>query len=220
MKKKEMHNWETRLLLWIIIFILMGICHRVDAQSTDIKLLRTINTPHKLLLDGMFKGVSNSVYFVVVGVPLTIGTIGTIKHENKYLETTIFLISSTAVTMGLTDILKYKFNRERPFYKYPDILNKSGVYNLDPSFPSGHTASTFNTATLLSLYYPKWYIIVPSFIYAGSVGYSRMYLGVHYPSDVLAGAVLGAGTAWLTYYIDKKLFCPKYKVNGNRKSCK
>lgn len=195
----------------------MCICHRIDAQNVDIHILRQINTPHELMLDGTFRGVSNSVYFVVVAVPFTTGIIGYCKHNDKYIETTIFLISSTAITIGLTDIIKYRVNRERPFNKYSDILDKSRVYDLDPSFPSGHTSSAFNSATLISLYYPKWYIIAPSFIYAGSVAYSRMYLGVHYPSDVLAGAILGAGTAWLTYYIDKKLSEPK--SHGNRKKC-
>jgi membrane-associated phospholipid phosphatase len=52
--------------------------------------------------------------------------------------------------------------------------------------------AAFALATSLSLSYPKCYIIVPSFAWASSVGYSRMDLGVHYPSDVLAGAIVGA----------------------------
>jgi membrane-associated phospholipid phosphatase len=63
----------------------------------------------------------------------------------------------------------------------------------------------FATATSLSLAYPKWYVIVPSFAYAGTVAYSRMHLGVHYPSDVAAGAVIGAGCAYLTFLIGKAL---------------
>jgi membrane-associated phospholipid phosphatase len=46
--------------------------------------------------------------------------------------------------------------------------------------------------------YPKWYVVVPSFVWASSVGYSRMHLGVHYPSDVLVGAMVGSSSAFLT----------------------
>ena len=63
----------------------------------------------------------------------------------------------------------------------------------------------FATATSLSLTYPKWYIIVPAYSWAGAVGYSRMHLGVHYPSDVFIGALVGAGSAWLTHAMNKKL---------------
>ena len=58
----------------------------------------------------------------------------------------------------------------------------------------------------LSLIYPKWYVIAPAFTWAGLVGYSRVYLGVHYTSDVLAGAVLGSGSAYLSHYLNKKLW--------------
>jgi membrane-associated phospholipid phosphatase len=68
-----------------------------------------------------------------------------------------------------------------------------------PSFPSGHTSDAFATATSLSIAFPKWYVIAPSFLWACSVGYSRMDLGVHYPSDVMAGAIIGAGSAYLCY---------------------
>jgi membrane-associated phospholipid phosphatase len=54
----------------------------------------------------------------------------------------------------------------------------------------------------LSLAFPKWYVIAPSFLWASTVGYSRMSFGVHYPSDVFVGAIIGAGTAFLTYKIN------------------
>lgn len=89
--------------------------------------------------------------------------------------------------------MKYGFNRKRPFVTYPDLITKKSEAG-SPSFPSGHTSQAFATATSLSLAYPKWYVIAPSLLWAGAVGYSRMELGVHYPSDVLVGALIGIGS--------------------------
>jgi membrane-associated phospholipid phosphatase len=102
--------------------------------------------------------------------------------------------------MGLKKIV----NRPRPFVTYSDIFQKDshvGPY----SFPSGHTSSAFALATSVSLCYPQWYIVAPMALWAITVGYSRMYLGVHYPSDVLVGALIGSGCAVLTHYINRKL---------------
>ena len=73
------------------------------------------------------------------------------------------------------------------------------------SFPSGHTATAFALATSLCVKYPKWYVIAPSALWACSVGVSRMNEGVHYPSDVLAGAAIGAGCAVVNIYVNRWL---------------
>ncbi len=61
------------------------------------------------------------------------------------------------------------------------------------SFPSGHTAAAFLIACLISMAFPV--LIVPAFGWALLVGFSRVYLGVHYPTDALAGMVLGVASA-------------------------
>ena len=111
--------------------------------------------------------------------------------------------ASLIVAEGVTTVLKYSVNRTRPFDVYPFIVKKSSGGN--PSFPSGHTTDAFAAATSLSLCYPKWYVIAPSYLWACSVAYSRMYLGVHYPTDVLAGMVVGSGVAELAYEVRKKI---------------
>jgi undecaprenyl-diphosphatase len=58
-------------------------------------------------------------------------------------------------------------------------------------------------ATSLSLATKKWYVAVPAYLWASGVAYSRMYLGVHYPSDLLGGIVIGIGTSFLTWKIDQ-----------------
>ena len=107
------------------------------------------------------------------------------------------MVGAIGINAVITFSLKYSINRTRPYITYPNI----NPYNLqsDPSFPSGHTSYAFATATTLSLQYKKWYVSLPAFCWAGTVGISRMYLGEHYPTDVLAGALCGAGSAWLSY---------------------
>jgi membrane-associated phospholipid phosphatase len=60
-------------------------------------------------------------------------------------------------------------------------------------------------ATSLSITYPKWYVIAPSAIWACGVGFSRINQGVHYPSDVLAGAAIGVGCAFVNVYVNRWL---------------
>lgn len=214
MKTRETDRLFIFFVIWAIIMLLLFATTQCNGQNIDIRLLRTINTPHELKMDGFMRGISNSTFMIVIGTPVAMSTFGVIDCDHKMLVNTLLLIASTAVNLGTTDIIKHQVNRMRPFDRYSDILDKSRMNPVfyDPSFPSGHTSSAFNMATFLSLAYPKWYVIAPAALWATSVAYSRMYLGVHYPSDVLAGAVLGAGTAYLTYYLNKHYsICRKFK---------
>ena len=102
----------------------------------------------------------------------------------------------------ITQSTKRIVNRKRPFETYAFIITRDDESG-GLSFPSGHTSSAFCTATSLLLRYRKWYVIAPSCIFATSVAWARMYQGVHYPSDVLAGAFVGAGSAWVSWKLQK-----------------
>jgi membrane-associated phospholipid phosphatase len=175
----------------------------IFGQNWDINLLKHINLDRNKSLDGAFRFVTNSAGPVAFGVPVIICGTGFIKHDSLIVRNSLNIGSALVVTVIITTVAKYTVNRTRPFIKYPYIEKEAAGGS--PSFPSGHTSEAFALATSISLTYPKWYVIAPSFIWAGAVGYSRMDLGVHYPSDVLAGAVLGAGCAWLTNKVNKKL---------------
>jgi membrane-associated phospholipid phosphatase len=192
-----------------IVLIMLSIPATLFSQNPDIRILRSINSSEKLPSDGFFHFISNSDAWLVVGIPVVEGTAGLIKKDDELFRNACVTITAVALTSGITEVLKYSINRARPFKTYPDITKKSAGGS--PSFPSGHTSGAFALATSISLSYPKWYIIVPSYAWAGTVGFSRMDLGVHYPSDVLAGAIVGTGSAWLTYYINKKLIIRSHK---------
>lgn len=176
------------------------------SQNLDIRMLRAINSPGALPADGFFRAVSNSDIYITAGVPVTMAIAGLARQDDELLRNATVIAAGSLVNEGLKYAIKHTVNRDRPFVTYPDIINKTGQsYDNDPSFPSGHTSSAFATATALSLAYPEWYVIAPSYVYAGAVAYSRMYLGVHYPSDVVAGALLGSGCAWLSHFVNRKL---------------
>ena len=148
-------------------------------------------------------GLTNSVYPVSGIIPVAELITGYARHDKVTIqhgwETVAGLGVNAVITFGLKDIV----GRNRPYVTYPDI--QPYQHDKDASFPSGHTSFSFYSATSLSLCYPQWYVIVPAYLWAGSVGYSRMYLGMHYPTDVLAGAVIGTGTALLAYKGNKWL---------------
>ena len=104
------------------------------------------------------------------------------------------------VSVGVTSVIadyvaKFAFQRARPAASLTP-QERVGRRPTSSSFPSGHTASAFAFATTFGREYPL--LQLPITALAAAVGYSRVHTGVHYPSDVLAGAVIGSGTAALT----------------------
>ena len=170
----------------------------LSAQNADINLLRSINANTGTI--GFSKFVSNTTTGVSIGVPLVMGAVALIERDDDLLKNALYIGVSLGVDGVLTCGLKEIIHRPRPYVTYSDIT----AYDIETSlsFPSGHTSLAFATATALSLKYPKWYIIAPTYLWACTVGYSRMNLGMHYPTDVLAGAILGAGSAYVTYQIN------------------
>jgi undecaprenyl-diphosphatase len=89
-------------------------------------------------------------------------------------------------------VLKNSLKRNRPevaLINFRSIITPSDQF----SFPSGHTSAAFMMATLLSYYFPP--LMIPLYCWATLVGCSRVVLGVHFPTDILVGVLLGISTA-------------------------
>jgi len=185
----------------LIILITLFFSVNLYSQNLDINLLRKINLNRNKNLDNTFKLITNSVSPISIGTPLIMYSVGFINNDETLKKKGIYIAEVFFVSTFISTSLKYGVNRDRPFVTYPDIEKVTSGGS--PSFPSGHTSAAFATATSLSVTFPKWYVIAPSFLWAGAVGYSRMDLGVHYPSDVLAGAICGSVSAYITYKLNK-----------------
>ena len=113
-----------------------------------------------------------------------------ITKQRKVLRYLIFLY---AIQSAVIYSLKFLTQRQRPFLflEMASKLSKGPGEILDPSFPSAHAAFSFMMAILLANWFPRYRVIF--FIVAAFIGWTRIYLGVHYPTDVIVGAVLGYG---------------------------
>lgn len=190
----------TTFFLLCSTFSLFSI--QILAQNVDIDLLKKINSETPASIRNYSVFISNTTTAVAISTPLVLGVVALIEKDDDMLKNAIYVGAAIGVDGVLTYGLKKAFGRPRPYMTYPYPVINPYTSETSNSFPSGHTSLAFATATAISLKYPKWYVIAPSYLWATSVGYSRMNLGVHYPSDVLAGALLGAGSAFITYKVN------------------
>lgn len=136
-------------------------------------------------LDSFFYRITNLGGAIFISVfCLSLIIFGEERIQYVGIESTMALVLSQLVVHSLKRLL----SRERP-YNIIEQLNTFGIDLSDYSFPSGHTAASFSIATTLALNIPKAYIFV--FVIALIIAISRIYLGVHYPTDVAAGIILG-----------------------------
>ena len=164
-------------------------------SSLDICLLRLIHHHRMVFLDPLLYLLSYISSFISIGLVLTILIIS-LKQKSKPLRIIFYKMLAVfivAATISLS--LKTMISRERPFKTYPDIEKLSEAGN--SSFPSGHTIEAFAMAVAFSILVRKRKLFIPLLVWACLVAYTRMALGVHYPSDILGGMVIGSLIGWL-----------------------
>lgn len=190
-----------------LTLLILLVTTTVSAQNADIDLLKQINPAQPK--SAFWRAESKSAYpvaFLVHGGLMTYDYFHDKANRGKLFRHA----AEKLVVLALTEGIKLAVDRPRPYIKYPLDVHPYDNSETGLSFPSAHTSVAFNAATTLAMRFNKWYITVPAFAWAGCVGYSRMYLGEHYPSDVIAGAAIGVGSAFLVRWIDKKLSARKH----------
>jgi len=168
------------------------------------------------LLDPVMTRITDLKFWLIPGL---LAAAFYVLRENKKKALTV--LGLVALTVALSDplssqVLKKIFARPRPCN--PDFFVEGGRFLLGKwgslSFPSSHSVNMFAFATLLFCFYRKYGVYFYSF--AGLIGYTRVYNGVHYPFDVAGGAAFGCLLGWGVYagfiFIQSKYFKPKTKV--------
>ncbi|HLR21473.1 MAG TPA: phosphatase PAP2 family protein [Tissierellaceae bacterium] len=142
------------------------------------------------------RAVSTTIFAIILLI------VGNYNLKFIGLENLLVIGISQTIVQGL----KLSLRRKRPY----DMLEHVHTFEIilkDYSFPSGHTTASFALATVLTLNIP--YIWPIAYLFASIIGVSRIYLAVHYPTDVAAGIILGVGSA---IFVDKYLLFIVEKV--------
>lgn len=197
-----MHLKFKSIVFPILLVTSFFFSNPIQAQNWDINLLKQINPSNPN--SSTWKNITSTAEPICVAAPISMFAISLINKDQNLKKNSIKLAESIVITAAITEVVKLGINRDRPFVKYPLDVFPNKIEETGKSMPSGHTAFAFTTATSIYLAYPKWYIAVPAFTWASAVGYSRLYLGQHYPTDVIMGAIVGGGSACLTNWLNKK----------------
>ncbi|SDN59888.1 phosphatase PAP2 family protein [Alkalicoccus daliensis] len=128
------------------------------------------------------------------GAVFTISMLGFLFLYPNSLEARWILSALFSLVFShlIVHVIKKRFSRPRPYERLQNVTLSSKALK-DFSFPSGHSTAAFSLAVMFSIYLPLLaFLLLPA---AATVAFSRMYLGLHYPTDCLIGAVIGSASS-------------------------
>jgi undecaprenyl-diphosphatase len=171
-------------------------------QNIDFYISQTLRSAQNPLLDFCANGLTDITYGGILWLILAI-VLWRKKQKLIALEIMVALLFAIVEI----SVLKHLFHRERPtvltlhqLFKPLQMLTADSY-----SFPSGHTLSAFAAAGVLRINYPDWKGNLALAI-ALCIGIARIYEGMHWPTDVIAGIVLGLITAWVSIPVASKVY--------------
>lgn len=179
-------------------------------EHLDQQFFLFLNSRHSPFWDQVMHAISGILIWVPLYVAILV-YLG-IRYKKRFPLLLLFIIVAVALSDQISvQLFKNVFERLRPCHE-PSLEGMVHLVNNECgglySFVSSHASNSFNVALLsLMLIRRKWFSI-SILVWASVVGYSRIYLGVHYPGDVICGSVLGASVGWCVYKM--------YEVTENR----
>lgn len=175
--------------------------------ALDTQLFLWLNSHHSPFWDKIMWIISGKIEWL----PLYLIMTAFIIYRFRWKSVSIIL--AIVITVALADQIAVKafkevFERLRPTHD-PEIQHlvhtvrnyTGGTYG----FVSNHAANSFSLAMIVSLVFRNRYITLFIFLWALLVSYSRIYLGVHYPGDIIGGAILGMGVGSMVFVFQKML---------------
>ena len=199
----EMIVWIAFFVLTISLFAGISlIVHRNSDLKIDRVILSKFYSLKHPILDMVFEAITWFGSLKII-TPLMLG-VTILLIESNHMREAILADGGIVVAVVSVYLFKYLFGRERP-----DEVLSSDELPADPSFPSAHTLQVFITFSMLWLIAVSiggsWFVWLGIYLFllALAVGVSRLYLHVHYPTDVLAGAVLALFWAAVVILISK-----------------
>lgn len=141
-----------------------------------------------------FRVLNATSYAAIAAVPAGLAVYA-VADDEPYRPAVRAALSEAAAA-GAVLAAKNVVRRPRPYAALPGIEARTGGTSPNASMPSGHSALAFAAATSLALSHPRAAVAVPAYAWASGVALARVWHGVHYPSDIAVGALVGAGVAY------------------------
>lgn len=178
----------------------------INFPTWDENLFRYLNSKNTDWLDPIMSVISSHIAWAVTCLLV----IGVMIYCNKKWgsRATVFLICGLASNSIINYVVKNIVKRPRPSNALLDIHQLGGV-DLSYSFFSAHTSNSICLALFTFLYFRHKYYGILLFLWAFVVAYSRIYLGRHYPIDIMVGLICGLCTGSLTYWLYRKYYVSK-----------
>jgi membrane-associated phospholipid phosphatase len=181
------------VFLLITVSLLWSVGHSMD---TRIFLLFNLRGYHPKWLDRAMWLVTQA------GNMITAFLLAGLFFVIRYRRLTVEIILGTLTLWLLVEIIKALTDRARPFMDHEKV-RVIGWRERGRSFPSGHTAQTFFLMTVISHWFQfSWGVNVALYAVAALVGFTRVYVGAHYPRDVIGGSLLGTFWGFLATLVD------------------